>query len=761
MQKFFTKIILLIGFVSFVQINTFAQETAKWISTKSPDRDKTNTWIAFRKDFIIDEVPAKAITHIAVDSKYWLWVNGELVVFEGGLKRGPNPNDTYYDELDLSPFLIEGDNKIAVLVWFFGKDGFSHINSGRSGLYFDMNLGSTKIVSNEKWLSRVHPAYKTALGESPNFRLPESNIRFEAYNDIIDWQESNELKSLLGFTNSLELAEKGGAPWNKLVKRNIPFWKDFGIKRINYSLRLEGDTVDTLIYHFPYNLQMTPILELSSKSPEEVIDIYTDNTYAGGDVNLRAQYATKTGYQYYESLGWLSGHKLYVVCPKNVELKNVYYRETGYNSDPIGSFSCDDNFVMNFWDKALRTLYVNMRDTFFDCPERERAQWWGDVVLLMAESFYTFSNTTHDLMKKAIYELVNWQRDNGELFSPIPAGNYNTELPGQMLASIGEYGFWNYYLNTGDLTTLKYVYPHVKKYLDVWELDEKGLTKFRSGDWTWGDWGDNKDIRLIFAGWHYIALKTAVKMAEEIGEVQDVGHYQEQIGSIYKAFNSCWTGEYYKHPDYNLEIDDRVQALAVLSGIADSAKYEAIYKVLQNEFHSSPYMEKYVMEALFKMGYGEYGLSRMKERFASMVENTEYTTLFEGWEIGDEGFGGGTVNHAWSGGPLIVIAQYICGIMPSKPGYSEFIIAPDIRHFNRCSIDVPSIKGIIHSSFVKNTNGVYFKISVPSETLAEFRIPEQCKSLDLYINGEKYSLSIGESNVLLEPGDYKVQFKQY
>ena len=151
----------------------------------------------------------------------------------------------------------------------------------------------------------------------------------------------------------------------------------------------------------------------------------------------------------------------------------------------------------------------------------------------------------------------------------------------------------------------------------------------------------------------------------------------------------------------------------------------------------------------------------MKERFASMVENTEYTTLFEGWEIGDEGFGGGTVNHAWSGGPLIVIAQYICGIMPSKPGYSEFIIAPDIRHFNRCSIDVPSIKGIIHSSFVKNTNGVYFKISVPSETLAEFRIPEQCKSLDLYINGEKYSLSIGESNVLLEPGDYKVQFKQY
>jgi hypothetical protein len=30
---------------------------------------------------------ATAMTKIAVDSKYWLWVNGQLVVREGGLKR--------------------------------------------------------------------------------------------------------------------------------------------------------------------------------------------------------------------------------------------------------------------------------------------------------------------------------------------------------------------------------------------------------------------------------------------------------------------------------------------------------------------------------------------------------------------------------------------------------------------------------------------------------------------------------------------------
>ena len=44
-----------------------------------------------------------------------------MVVFEGGLKRGPNPEDTYCDEVDLAPYLKKGKNQVAVLVWYFGK----------------------------------------------------------------------------------------------------------------------------------------------------------------------------------------------------------------------------------------------------------------------------------------------------------------------------------------------------------------------------------------------------------------------------------------------------------------------------------------------------------------------------------------------------------------------------------------------------------------------------------------------------------------
>lgn len=59
----------------------------KWI-WKNGETDE-NTWLNFIKEFHLRTVPQTAAVKIAVDSKYWLYVNGELAVFEGGIKRGP------------------------------------------------------------------------------------------------------------------------------------------------------------------------------------------------------------------------------------------------------------------------------------------------------------------------------------------------------------------------------------------------------------------------------------------------------------------------------------------------------------------------------------------------------------------------------------------------------------------------------------------------------------------------------------------------
>ena len=109
----------------------------------------------------LEAKPRRAVARIAVDSKYWLWINGELVVFEGQLKRGPTPNDTYFDQVDLTGHLQKGQNTVAILVWYYGKDGFSHNSSGRSGLVFDANIDGRALPSDSSWKAVVHPAYGT------------------------------------------------------------------------------------------------------------------------------------------------------------------------------------------------------------------------------------------------------------------------------------------------------------------------------------------------------------------------------------------------------------------------------------------------------------------------------------------------------------------------------------------------------------------------------------------------------------------------
>ncbi|MDE7408066.1 MAG: glycoside hydrolase, partial [Muribaculaceae bacterium] len=354
------------------------------------------------------------------------------------------------------------------------------------------------------------------------------------------------------------------------------------------------------------------------------------------------------------------------------------------------------------------------------------AQWWGDVTVLMGESFYTFSPSHALLTRKGIRELVNWQRPDSTLHSPIP-GNYNHELPAQMLASVGHYGFWHYYMNSADSATLAHAYPGVKKYLGVWKLDDTGLTEFRPGEWSWGDWGDNIDIRLLLAAWHYMALKGASAMAVELGMPQDTIEYSTSMKRIATAFNRCWTGTAYRHPQYHKDTDDRVQAMAILTGIAGPDKYDALKKTLHSKEHASPYMEKYVMEALFAIGDGRYAMDRMKRRFSTMVNDTECTTLFEGWEEGT--YGGGSTNHAWSGGAITVIAQDVCGLRPTAPGWREFVIEPQFDIFGECAIEVPTVAGTIKSAYRHTENGISMHIEVPEGTTASLILPDGTKTL--------------------------------
>ena len=687
-------------------------QTAHWITADDSLRNEPNTWMEFRKDITLKKKPKTAEARIAADSKYWLWVNGTLAVFEGGLKRGPNRTDTYYDVVDLAPFLRKGRNDVRLLLCYFGKAGFSHVSSGQAGVIVD--APAIGLVTDASWQSQRLQAYQTCGAPYTNFRLAESNIRFDAR-----MKGQNNLKP------SLEIGVWGEGTWGKLVERPIPQWRDYSVKNTsNYETTEDEQGNRVISVRLPYNMQMTPWIDVTDEAEGTCIRLETDHAWGGSAECVRAEYVTRRGRQQYESLGWINGDVLRIIYPKTARLTihAIGYRETGYDCDFEGSFSCNDSTINRFWQKAMRTLYVNMRDNYFDCPDRERAQWWGDVTILMGQSFYQLSPRANLLIRKAIRELVDWQKEDGTLFSPIPAENWDKELPAQSLTAISTYGFWYYYMHTGDKETMTYVYPAMRRYLALWTLDDDGLTCERQGGWPWGDWGTDVDMRLILAAWHYLALQSAINVAGLTGHNTDITDYERQMQSIRIAFNRYWNGYAYRHPSYHGATDDRVQAMAVVSGLADSTKYDRIFEVIKTQEYASPYMEKYVYEALMRMGHADFALKRFKRRFGPMIADQQHTTLYEGWQEG--GYGGGSTNHAWSGGMLTDICEQILGIRPIAPAWKEVMIRPTVSPITEAVITIPTVNGTLSYSF-KDDGSVYrVTITIPKNMMVRFSTPD-------------------------------------
>ncbi len=727
------KLLLLFTIILMAHPGHASDWKGQWINTERC-QSATNTWLIYRKTADIQEIPAVLKARIAVDSKYWLWINDQMVVFEGGLKRGPSPKDTYYDVVDVAPYLQSGTNVIAVLVWHFGKDGFSHVNSGKAALLFDAQGEGIEIVSDDSWQCALYNAYQNTEAPFPNFRLSESNIRFDARLMIDNW---NKKSFTGGLPSAIPIAKANETPFGKLIERPIPQWKDSGLlSYVNVRKSADGDT---LYCKLPYNCQVTPYLKVEAKAGQ-TIHILTDNYEGGSEMNVRAEYITRDGVQEYESYGWMNGHEVWYIIPDGIKVEEVKYRETGYNADFSGSFSCNDPFYTELWKRSARTLYVTMRDNYMDCPDRERAQWWGDEVNELGETFYALSPSSHKLAIKGIYELMNWQRDNGTLYSPIPSGNWHKELPLQMLASVGWYGFYTQYYYSADSSFVPVIYDRLHHYLhNVWQTDKSGLVIERAGDWNWGDWGEHVDIGVLTNCWYYLALKAEKAFAIQLGKHQDAEKITQMMGTIEKCFDTkFWTGSAYRAPGYKGETDDRSQAMAILSGLASKDKYPALLKVLKKEYHASPYMEKYVLEALFHINQPEFALLRMKERYTKMMAYP-YTTLFEGWGIGAEGFGGGTINHAWSGGPLTLLSQKVCGIEPTSPGFKTFKVKPQMGSLTEADATVDTIYGKIIVSIRKAGNKLNVQMTVPQGLSAEVISPK----------GKKYEVGSGEHTLKL------------
>ena len=716
---------------------------AKWIWDKENQTEK-NVWMCLNKKVKLDKVPEELIAHISADSKYWLYINGKTVVFEGSVKRGPAKNSGYYDSIDIAPYLKKGENSICALAWYWDNEtSYSSSSSGQGGFIFEAIGDGVSIVSDKSWKVKRNPAYIDSPLYPPNYRIPEYSIYFDAREDMGDWLNIDF--DVSSWENATEYADGGEGAYGKLYPRGIPFWKDYGLKDYENSKDYENYTVtknlgEKITVDIPYNAQVTPYLKIKAPAGKK-IRITTENTLIGA---VSTTYITKEGEQEFEALGWFNGEHITYKIPKGVTVISLRYRETGYNSSFSGDFKCDDEFLNSLWQKSLRTLYVTMRDNFMDCPDRERAQWWGDVTSEMVMIMYSMDSNSYLLYQKGVEAMLSHVDDSKVLQTVVPISGDYFELPVQQLAGI--VGFGTYYKYTGDKAFLEKVYDASLDYLKLWEMGENNLVVHREGSWDWPDWGSKADMTAIENAWVYYALSTVEEMAELLGKEEDISFITERKAAIANGYKALWTDEGFKSDDVK-KPDDRANALAVLTGLADKKQYATIKNVLTNTKNSSPYMEYYVLEALCKMGEYETAKDRIKDRYNDMMCE-DYSTLWEFWESWR-----GTMNHAWSGGPLVIMSKHFAGIRPLEAGYEKVEINPQYNLSDSVNCTVPSVKGLITLNYEKTDEVYIINLALPQDMKAVLYVPNNAVvkiNSELYyqngefVNGENRKVEIVE-----------------
>ena len=118
-------------------------------------------------------------------------------------------------------------------------------------------------------------------------------------------------------------------------------------------------------------------------------------------------------------------------------------------------------------------------------------------------------------------------------------------------------------------------------------------------------------------------------------------------------------------------------------------------------------MEKYVLEALYMMGYDDLAMQRTKERYRTMIDD-EFPTLWEFWDKN-----AGTRNHAWTGGPLTMMYMFNAGITPLEAAYKGIQIRPQTAGLKDIKASVPSPNGEISTAVKEEADSIRLQVSIP------------------------------------------------
>ncbi|MCM1190866.1 MAG: hypothetical protein NC123_02665 [Butyrivibrio sp.] len=511
-----------------------------WIPDWEKEEHTKACLICFRKKFFIDAGRPEIKVRVSAESRYKLYVNGQMA------ELGPCKGDRlvwYYDELDLSAYLTEGENVLAAEVLHYPVDGWGNhsiIRTSTPGFYLKEISGSHGIDADGTWRCSVVRDFKI-VSEFPwhaQLQILENRIADEC---LTGWKQKSYKDDSWNFARlytaeQISLLKSPGSlhprPIPFMLKVQRHFQGVYGNSR--QKLRAEkwdgvlhgNDTVSIVPNHhetveIDAGEMMCGFLSLRmAGGANAILQIMTCEGYVKELPASPGEFAVKgdrtdwkSGYLHgftdtYRAAGngteeepecyepfWFRTFRFIKLDIQTAEepltVTGFDYMETGYPLEVHTQVSTSDPSLADIWDISLRSLRRCMQETYTDCPFYEQLQYAMDA---RSQILYTYAVSGDDrLARQCMEDFRRSQRPDGTLNACYPDAEPN------VIPTFGIYYvlmLYDHMMYVGDKGFLRRHLGCMDNVLNFFaeNLDERGLVGSIGGQltdrayWSFIDW---------------------------------------------------------------------------------------------------------------------------------------------------------------------------------------------------------------------------------------------------------------------------------
>ncbi|OMF24110.1 alpha-L-rhamnosidase [Paenibacillus sp. FSL H8-0548] len=647
-----------------------------------------NLHLLVRKSFDLNDHIEEAHLDITADDYYKLYVNGHFV------GQGPaqgNHFHYFYNRFDIASYLRQGENVIAVQVYYHGLISRSY-NSGdyRQGLIAELVADGTRLVQTDKtWNYRIAeeygPAevigYNTQFQENIDSRLKEKGWRSAGYDDS-DWLPSWENLAddhVLFLQPTMPLSVYEVKP-QKIESIENGFLLDFGSELTGqFTMRAKGLPGQTVEIRCGEELLPSGRVRFKMRCN----CTYTETWTLSGEEDELELYDYKA-FRYVEVIA-SSNIMLYPACFAAI------VRHYPLDEDAC-RFESSNTLLNSIWAICKNGVKYGTQENYVDCPSREKGQYLGDNTIITHSHAYVSGDLS--MYRKSLNDFA--------LLSARVCPGFMAVAPGSFMQEIADFSLqWplqllQYYKLSGDRAFLESMYPIAQQLMKHFEIyiREDGLLDSVNDKWNLVDWPENArdgyDFKLtkgsiqgchnVINAFYYGALKAMSEIDKALNMAQSSDEGLERFRTAFiQAFYDS-ERKLFVDAESSGHSSLHANVLPLLFGLAPEESIKPIVQLIREKRLScGVYMAYFVLKALAEAGEHEllYDLivSEDLHSWGNMVKEGA-TTCFEAWSKDLKW--NTSLCHPWASGPIPLLIEDIFGIKPAAPGWTEVRFSPRI-----------------------------------------------------------------------------------